>query len=210
MPTSTFLNLPAEKQERLMDAATREFSARPHNEASLNQIIQDAGIPRRSLYMYFQDKEDLFRYLFRGYMDQLMMVLEEALLREKGDIFAALLRLFDYTREKRKDRSLGGMGAMAAIIGRNSGMQKNVLLGMVDTGRVLDRLRQSVDPELLDLRQEQDLTLILAVLLSLTGPLVYSGIQEEEAGTSRERLASLLDVLRRGMAKDKGPRAEEH
>ena len=60
MPSSTFLNLPAEKQEKLLEAATREFSHRPFNEASINQIIKEAGIPRGSFYMYFQDKEDRF------------------------------------------------------------------------------------------------------------------------------------------------------
>lgn len=87
MPSSTFLNLPAEKQEKLLEAATREFSHRPFNEASINQIIKEAGIPRGSFYMYFQDKEDLFRYLLKGYVDQLFMLLEEFLLRNGGDIF---------------------------------------------------------------------------------------------------------------------------
>ena len=81
MPTSTFLNLPEDKQTRLMDAASREFSEKPFNEASINKIIQEAGIPRGSFYMYFQDKEDLFRYLVHGYVEQLLMVREEALLR---------------------------------------------------------------------------------------------------------------------------------
>ena len=89
MPSSTFLNLPAEKQEKLLEAATREFSHRPFNEASINQIIKEAGIPRGSFYMYFQDKEDLFRYLLKGYVDQLFMLLEEFLLRNGGDISAA-------------------------------------------------------------------------------------------------------------------------
>ena len=96
MPSSTFLNLPAEKQEKLLKAATREFSHRPFNEASINQIIKEAGIPRGSFYMYFQDKEDLFRYLLRGYVDQLFMLLEEFLLQNGGDIFQALLALYDY------------------------------------------------------------------------------------------------------------------
>ena len=54
---------------------------------------QEAGIPRGSFYMYFQDKEDLFRYLLKGYVDQLFMLLEEFLLRNGGDIFQALLDL---------------------------------------------------------------------------------------------------------------------
>lgn len=95
-----FLNLPAEKQEKLLEAATREFSHRPFNEASINQIIKEAGIPRGSFYMYFQDKEDLFRYLLKGYVDQLFMLLEEFLLRNGGDIFQALLDLYDYVQAK--------------------------------------------------------------------------------------------------------------
>ena len=50
MPSATFANLPAQKQERLLEAATREFSRRPFSEASINQIIKDAGIPRGSFY----------------------------------------------------------------------------------------------------------------------------------------------------------------
>ncbi|MEY8259606.1 TetR/AcrR family transcriptional regulator [Oscillospiraceae bacterium 50-60] len=203
MPSNTFLNLPEDKQTRLMDAASREFSAKPYNEASINKIIQEAGIPRGSFYMYFQDKEELFRYLVRGYVEQMLMVLEEALLREGGDVFAALRTLFDYVWEKRQEQSLGGMGAMSAIISRNGGMQRGALLDLLDSGEALERLRQSVNPELLDLRREEDLDDMLAVLLSVAGPLLYAGIEAGDAPGYREHLDGILDILRRGMAKDK-------
>ncbi len=201
MPSNTFLNLPEDKQTRLMDAASREFSAKPYNEVSINKIIRDAGIPRGSFYMYFQDKEELFRYLVHGYVEQMLMVLEEALLREQGDIFAALRTLFDYVWEKRDEYALGGMGAMSAIISRNGGMQRGALLNLLDAGAALERLRQSVNPDLLDLRREEDLDHMLAVLLSVAGPLLYAGI--EDAPGSREHLNGVLDILRRGMAKNK-------
>lgn len=209
MPSSTFLNLPEDKQNRLMDAASREFSAKPYNEVSINKIIQDAGIPRGSFYMYFQDKEELFRYLVHGYVEQLLMVLEEALLRQGGDVFAALRVLFDYVWEKRSDQALGGMGAMSAIISRNGGMQRGALLDLLDAGEALDRLRQSVNAELLDLRRDGDLEDLLAILLSVTGPLLYAGIEAGDASGYREHLDGILDILRRGMARDKAPRISE-
>ncbi len=202
MPSNTFLNLPEDKQTRLMDAASREFSAKPYNEVSINKIIQDAGIPRGSFYMYFQDKEELFRYLVHGYVEQLLMVLEEALLRESGDVFVALRTLFDYVWEKRQEQSLGGMGAMSAIISRNGGMQRGALLDLLDSGEALERLRQSVNPELLDLRREGDLDRMLAVLLSVTGPLLYAGIEAGDAPGYREHLDGILEILQRGMAKN--------
>ena len=209
MPSSTFLNLPAQKQEKLLEAATREFSRRPYTEASINQIIKDAGIPRGSFYMYFTDKEDLFRYLLGGYVDQMVMVLEEALLRENGDIFAELLRMYDYTCAKREERGLGGMGAMTAILSCNSGIHKNTILAMVDTAQVLRRLKEQVNPDVLDLRRDGDLGDMLGILLTVAAPLLYAGIQAGGAPDARERLKNMLEILRRGMALDKGPAPDE-
>ena len=199
MPSSTFLNLPAEKQEKLLEAATREFSHKPFNEASINQIIKEAGIPRGSFYMYFQDKEDLFRYLLKGYVDQLFMLLEEFLLRVRGDIFQALLDLYDFVQTKADQMDLGEIGAMTGIIRCNSGMQKNSLLEMLDPEVILQRLGDAVNPDLLDLRQDRDLGDILGALLVVAAPMIYTGLQAGGDPATRDRLENILQIFKRGM-----------
>ena len=95
MPSSTFLNLPAEKQEKLLEAATREFSHRPFNEASINQIIHAANISRGSFYQYFTDKEDLTAYMLgemRHYFSKLMW---DILAEVEGDLFRAMVIAFE-------------------------------------------------------------------------------------------------------------------
>ena len=201
MPSSTFLNLPAEKQEKLLEAATREFSHRPFNEASINQIIKEAGIPRGSFYMYFQDKEDLFRYLLKGYVDQLFMLLEEVLLRDGGDIFQALLDLYDYVQTKSDQMDLGEIGAMTGIIRCNNGMQKKGLLEMLDPEVILRRLGDAVNLDLLDLRQDRDLGDILGALLVVAAPIIYTGLQAGGDPGTRDRLENILDIFKRGMGK---------
>ena len=208
MPSSTFLNLPAEKQEKLLEAATREFSHKPFNEASINQIIKEAGIPRGSFYMYFQDKEDLFRYLIKGYMDQLLMLLEELLLRTQGDIFQALIDLYDLVQAKTNQMDLGEIGAMFGIIRCNSGMQKNGLLEMLDADMILQRLGDAVNPDLLDLRQDRDLGDILGALLVVTAPMIYTGLQAGGDPATRDRLENILDIFKRGMGKDPAAKIE--
>lgn len=64
IPTSTFFNLPEEKQSRILQAAIWEFSNFPFSKASIAQIVEKAGIPRGSFYQYFSDLKDLYRYLF--------------------------------------------------------------------------------------------------------------------------------------------------
>ena len=201
MPSSTFLNLPAEKQEKLMEAAVREFSHKPFNEASINQIIKEAGIPRGSFYMYFTDKEDLFRYLLKGYVDQLFMLLEEFLLRSRGDIFQALLELYDFVRTKANQMELGEIGAITGIIRCNNGMQKNGMLEMLDPEVVLRRLGDAVNPDLLDLRRDRDLGDILGTLLVVAAPMIYTGLQAGGDPATRDRLENILDILKRGMGK---------
>lgn len=203
MPSSTFLKLQPEKQEKLLEAATREFSTRPFGEASINQMIKEAGIPRGSFYMYFQGKEDLFRYLMAGYMNQLLLVLEELLLREQGDIFAALLALYDYVQRKQEAHQLGEIGALAAIIGCNSGLQKTAILEMVEASEVLERLGKLVNPDLLDLRQDSDLADTLTLLLLVTGPMIYSGVRQRENAAARAHLCNVLELLKHGMARQK-------
>ena len=201
MPSSTFLNLPAEKQEKLLEAATRGFSHRPFNEASINQSIKEAGIPRGSFYMYCRDKEDLFRYLLKGYVDQLFMLLEEFLLRNGGDIFQALLDLYDYVQAKIDNQHLGEIGAMTGIIRCNSGMQKNGLLEMLDAETLFQRLGGAVNPDLLDLRQDRDLGDILGTLLVVAAPMIYTGLQAGGDPGTRDRLENILNIFKRGMGK---------
>ena len=202
------MNLPAEKQEKLLEAATREFSHKPFNEASINQIIKEAGIPRGSFYMYFQDKEDLFLYLIKGYMDQLLMLLEEFLLQNGGDIFRALLDLYDYIQTKVDRQCLGEVGAMFGIIRCNSGMQKNGLLEMLDADMILQRLGDAVNPDLLDLRQDRDMGDILGALLVVAAPMIYTGLQAGGDPATRDRLKNILDIFKRGMGKDPAAKIE--
>ncbi|VBB07750.1 tetr bacterial regulatory protein hth signature [Lucifera butyrica] len=74
MPKDTFHNLSDDKKRKIFDAAVQEFSTRRFSEASINQIVKAAGIPRGSFYQYFSGKEDIFCYMF------------EEILKEKRDV----------------------------------------------------------------------------------------------------------------------------
>lgn len=60
MPKTRFQKLAPDAQRRILDAARAEFVRHGYDGASINQIIQAAGINKGSLYYYFEDKADLF------------------------------------------------------------------------------------------------------------------------------------------------------
>ncbi len=60
MARSRFDNLDEGRQEEIIRIAGQEFAAKGYERASLNEIIDEAGISKGSLYYYFENKEDLF------------------------------------------------------------------------------------------------------------------------------------------------------
>lgn len=94
MPKSTFFNLPKEKKELLMDAATKEFSRVPFYEASVANIIKDANIPRGSFYQYFEDKDDLFYFLFEEHSKKNRKMFLSILKNNDGDLLATFYELY--------------------------------------------------------------------------------------------------------------------
>jgi AcrR family transcriptional regulator len=70
MPRPRFNKLSAEKQERIMEAAAKEFSAYGFEQASLNRILEAAGISKGAAYYYFDDKADVFMTVVQYYSQE--------------------------------------------------------------------------------------------------------------------------------------------
>jgi len=74
-----FLNLTADEQNRIIDAALDEFASKDFETASLNNIIAKAGISKGSMYHYFASKEDLYVYIINQIMKTKEKFLSQAL-----------------------------------------------------------------------------------------------------------------------------------
>lgn len=72
MPRPRFHKLPAEQQQAILTAALEEFAGHGFNTASLNRIIEAAGISKGSMYYYFDGKEDLYTHVARVELGRLL------------------------------------------------------------------------------------------------------------------------------------------
>ncbi|MFP5114152.1 TetR/AcrR family transcriptional regulator [Bacillaceae bacterium C204] len=96
MPKPTFFHLSKEKQDTLIHSAKNEFSRVPLHEASIANIIKNAGIPRGSFYQYFEDKEDLFFYLLNQLSQKSHERFISIMKENNGDLFATFIDSFQY------------------------------------------------------------------------------------------------------------------
>lgn len=61
--TKRFQNLDVKKQQRILNAALKEFAENDYEQASTNRIVQNAGIGKGMLFYYFKNKKELYHYL---------------------------------------------------------------------------------------------------------------------------------------------------
>lgn len=69
MALKTFDNLPEMRRTEILERCFMEFSEKGYEGASIAAIIADLGLARGSFYRYFEDKQDLYRYLYTHAMD---------------------------------------------------------------------------------------------------------------------------------------------
>ncbi len=59
-----FEKLPIDKQKRIVDASIFEFAERDYETASMNKVVERAGIAKGSLFNYFKTKGSLYYHIY--------------------------------------------------------------------------------------------------------------------------------------------------
>ncbi|MCJ7689911.1 MAG: TetR/AcrR family transcriptional regulator [Clostridiaceae bacterium] len=90
---SKFLNLKPEKQERILQAAIKEFSNKGFEKASTNEIVKQAKISKGILFHYFQNKKKLFLFVYDYCLELLGDDIFNKIDVEEGDIFIQLRKI---------------------------------------------------------------------------------------------------------------------
>lgn len=112
MPKKTFFNLTEEKKSRIIEAAMTEFASYSFKKATIDNIVNHAGIPKGSFYQYFYDKKDIYKYLFEKLSQEKKAVLQESLEQMNDVPFTTFIRQwylagvkFNLASEQRLDLS---------------------------------------------------------------------------------------------------------
>lgn len=198
MCSETFLRLPEEKRNRFLEAAWEEFTHVKFAEASINQIVHRAGIPRGSFYQYFTDKEELFSYLVESVQANAVRLFGELFHRAGGDLFWAMLLLYDSLMDcGREDRPM--LNRCFQLLQVNPGIDLQKLLS--------SRLRQDIPQELwaeIDTSRmiRQDRTYVRRVFLMALGVLgrtiMDTLLEPEQIHAFRRELEENLEIIKYG------------
>lgn len=77
MPKDTFFNLPNEKRDRIIRTAIKEFSKMHYMKVTIDSIVNGARISKGSFYQYFEDKDDIYKYVVNQIGDKKKQALDD-------------------------------------------------------------------------------------------------------------------------------------
>lgn len=141
MPRQNTASLPV--PERLLVVATRLFRSSGYAETGINQILQEAGVARASLYLHYPTKEALGQAYLHSYSESQFALLAEHMRRcsEPAKFVTAWARIL-----KREARGVGLHGcAIANLRAEIPTDHKELQKDIRDTAlRIIDAIRDYV------------------------------------------------------------------
>ena len=92
------------KKEQIIEAARKLFYQFGFKKVSMDEIAREAGVTKKTIYMYFSSKEELLKYFIEEEIEEMRQIVEEV----EGmnlDFFdtvnTAIYRLLQYRKEKK-------------------------------------------------------------------------------------------------------------
>ena len=204
LPTETFLNLPKEKKNKILNAIKNEFARVPFEKVSINKIVQDAEISRGSIYMYFEDKKDMLSCVLSSYHDDIMSTVKESFNQNKGDIFAVFSDVLKFTAEFGTAKENIDF---CRNIFSNQTVQNDILLHCESRSRkndFFDWFKQYVDTKSLNLKNPDDVYDIIDILVSVTQKTtvdIFLNIEEKDE--ILQGYKNKITILKCGMLKER-------
>jgi AcrR family transcriptional regulator len=158
VPTDTYINLPEEKQNRIFEAALNEFSKKNFSESKLSNIVKEAKIPRGSIYQYFEDKLDLYKYVFNKLGDKKLYYMKDIIHNPDEIPFLVLIRqLYTIGIKYAIDNPKGVKMAMYLysskdvvfdeVLGNGLKQAKEFYAGYIETDKRLGRINPEIDTD---------------------------------------------------------------
>ena len=202
MCKETFLRLPEEKRDRVLNAAWDEFTTVSFAKASVNRIVRAAGIPRGSFYQYFEDKSDLFHYLMEQIHDQLTEDYQKVLARADGNLFRSILMSYDMiAAEQKRGKMIPVFERCMRVARINPGMDLETLGRgyRPEKAQIIGECIRGMDRTPFRRQDERFLTEVCCMAgMCLLGVVMDCLTNPEEDAERRAELVEALDILRRG------------
>ncbi len=200
MPKETFLKLSKEKQQKVINAAKKEFARVPIENVSIKNIVEEADIARGSFYQYFESKEDLLIYILKENSEKLNIKLKNEVSKTNGDIFKLYIFLYDSMLEEFTGNSDQDLFKQIFINLKSSDENIFDIVKNIKPQNIIDYYEQ-IDKTNLKIESYDDLTVVCDMLNAITRRAVIKNFKNKSKEECRAMFLKEIEYLKHGIEK---------
>ena len=200
MPKETFLKLSKEKQQKVINAAKKEFARVPIENVSIKNIVEEADIARGSFYQYFESKEDLLIYILRENSEKLNTKLKDKVKETNGDIFKLYIFLYDSMIEEFTDNPDQELFKQIFINLKSSDENVFDLVRKAKPQDIIEYYEQ-IDKNNLKIENYEDLVVICDMLNVITRRALIKNFKNRSKEDCRKMFLKEIEYLKYGIEK---------
>lgn len=200
MPTEKFFNLENGKRERIVDSMKKEFSRVPFHDASVNRIVEDAGISKGSFWVYFESKEEAIEYLIELHLEKERKKSKEIFQKNNGDLFESYVEIYDYLskcKENKIEKNLK-VNIFKSLI-----ENEKMMISKKPGDDIIEAVKKIVDTKNLSLTSDDDLISLIKMLnFVMRTNLVEAAMKLASPEQARNRFVRQIEILKNGISKE--------
>ena len=200
MPKETFLKLSKEKQQKVINAAKKEFARVPIENVSIKNIVEEADIARGSFYQYFESKEDLLIYILKENSEKLNQKLKDKVKETNGDIFKLYIFLYDSMIEEFTNNPDQELFKQIFINLKSSDENVFDLVKKTKPQDIIEYYEQ-IDKTKLNITNHEDLVIICDMLNAITRRAVIKNFKNKSKEYCRKMFLKEIEYLKYGIEK---------
>ena len=200
MPKETFLKLSKEKQQKVINAAKKEFARAPIENVSIKNIVEEADIARGSFYQYFESKEDLLIYILRENSEKLNTKLKDKVKETNGDIFKLYIFLYDSMIEEFTNNPDQELFKQIFINLKSSDENVFDLVRKTKPQDIIEYYEQ-INKNNLKIENHEDLVIICDMLNGITRRALIKNFKNKSKEDFRKMFLKEIEYLKYGIEK---------
>ena len=199
MPTENFYKLDKEKRQKIVESMKKEFSRVSFHEASINKIVEDAGISKGSFWVYFESKEEAIEYLIESHLEKERKKSKQIFLNNNGDLFKSYIEIYDYLAKSKISKTERDL--MANIF-KNLILNGEKCIPKEPGDNIIEITKNVVDTSNLDIQNEEDLMDLMKILnFIMRTTLVDVSAKKITAEKGKEKFIRQIEILKKGISK---------
>ena len=189
------------KKEQIVEAARKLFTKYGYKKVSMDEIAKEAGVTKKTVYAYFKDKDELFKYFVFEEVDVMKKLVKEVEDRNLPFFDMVHQTIYEVLKHKKQENFLLTITKEAEALKNPTVIEAVKILDTEVKKFIKDKLTYAIEHEYI---KPYNVDVLTFIIYKVYIALMFEWDSETMPLDEKEISDNVLQVLKNGIINKKG------